>query len=113
MSHISKVDIKVNIDSTNINVYEKDLIIGTQQSNETDQSGGMREVQDETNESQLVVIREGDKEKPLLVQTKKPEIRGVLIIAKGVDSASSQKSIIDEVAKVIGEQNYQLYVTKT
>lgn len=110
MSHISEVDIMVNIDSTNINVYEKDLIIGTQQSNETDQSGGMREVQDETNESQLVVIREGDKEKPLLVQTKKPEIRGVLIIAKGVDSASTQKSIIDAVAKVLGVPTYKISV---
>src|SRR5690625_4837539 len=110
MSHISEVDIMVNIDSTNINVYEKDLILGSQLSNESDQNGGMREVQDETNESQLVVIREGDKEKPLLVQTKKPEIRGVLILAKGVESASTQKSIIDAVAKVLGVPTYKISV---
>ncbi len=110
MSYISEVEVMVNIDSTNVNVYEKDLTLGKQLSNETDQNGGMRQVEDETNESRLVVVREGDKEKPLLIQTKKPEIRGVLIIAKGAESPNTKKLIIDAVAKVLGVPTYKISI---
>src|SRR5690625_2130512 len=83
---VSEAEVMVNIDSTNVNVYEKDLITGMQSTEESDKNGGQRKVEDETKETKLVYIRQGDQEEPVLVQTKKPEDRGVYIIATGGDN---------------------------
>src|SRR5699024_5541184 len=40
ISGVLEVDIMINIDSTNVQVYEKDLITGTQTTDELDKNGG-------------------------------------------------------------------------
>ena len=107
---LSDVEVMVNIDSTNVNIYEKDLIVGMQTTDETDRNGGIRNVEDETKETKLVVLRQGDQEVPLLVQTKKPEIRGVLVIAKGAEKAVMKKTIVDAISKVLDVPTYRISV---
>jgi len=82
---VSEVDVMVNLDSTDIKIYEKNLIKGQQTTNETDSNGGVRKVEDETEENEIVFVRQGDQEVPLLIQTKKPKDRGVFVVAKEVD----------------------------
>lgn len=107
---ISEVEVMVNVDSTNVHVYEKDLIVGSQTTDEADQSGGVRKVEDETKETKLVYIREGDQEVPILVQTKKPDVRGVFIIAKGVDNATAKQWVVESVSKVLDVPTYRISV---
>jgi stage III sporulation protein AG len=107
---ISEVDVMVNIDSTNIQVYEKDLIVGSQTTDETDKSGGVRTVEDETRETKLVYVRQGDQEVPVAVKTKKPDVRGVFVIAKGVDDPTAKKWIIESVSKVLDVPTYRISV---
>src|SRR5690625_6637735 len=92
---VSEVKIMVNIDSTNVQVYEKDLIVGTQTTDELDNNGGERRVEDETKETKIVFVRKGDQEVPVLVQTKKPEVRGVFIIAKGAGNAQLKNGLLN------------------
>lgn len=98
---LSEVDVMINLDSTNISVYERNISRGKQITNETDQNGGRRMIEDDTEDSQVVLIRTGDKENPLLIQTKKPSVRGVLVVAKGLDDIATQTVVIDAVAKVL------------
>ncbi|MEI3606782.1 stage III sporulation protein AG [Pseudogracilibacillus sp. SE30717A] len=107
---ISEVEVMVNVDSTNVNVYEKDLILGTQTTDEEDKNGGIRQVDDETKETKLVYVRQGDQEVPVLVQTKKPEVRGVFIIAKGAENATVKKWIVESVSKVLDVPTYKISV---
>ncbi|MEI3611747.1 stage III sporulation protein AG [Pseudogracilibacillus sp. SO30301A] len=107
---VSEVEVMVNVDSTNVNVYEKDLIMGNQSTDETDKNGGMRKVEDETKETKLVYVRQGDQEVPVLVQTKKPDVRGVFIIAKGADNATAKKWIVESVSKVLDVPTYRISV---
>lgn len=107
---VSEVEVMVNVDSTNVNVYEKDLIMGNQSTDETDKNGGMRNVEDETKETKLVYVRQGDQEVPVLVQTKKPDVRGVFIIAKGADNATVKKWIVESVSKVLDVPTYRISV---
>lgn len=107
---VSEVEIMVNIDSTNVHVYEKDLIVGTQTTDELDKNGGERQVEDETKETQLVYVRKGDQEVPVLVQTKKPTVRGVFIIAKGADNATVKKWMVESVSKVLDVPTYRISV---
>lgn len=107
---VSEVEIMVNIDSTNVQVYEKDLIVGTQTTDELDKNGGERRVEDETKETKIVFVRKGDQEVPVLVQTKKPEVRGVFIIAKGAGNATIKKWIVESVSKVLDVPTYKISV---
>src|SRR5699024_10371649 len=90
ITDISKVEVMVNLDSTKVDVYEKNLISGKQTTDESDTNGGKRIVEDDTEETQTVLVREGDKEVPLKVQTKKPKVRGVFVIANGVEQAKAK-----------------------
>lgn len=107
---VEEVEIMVNLDSTKVKVYEKNLITGKQTTDESDKNGGTREVEDYTKESQVVLVRQGDKEVPLLIQTKKPEVRGVFVIAKGVDHATVKKWVIEAVSKVLDVPTHRVSV---
>lgn len=107
---VSEVEIMVNLDSTKIKVYEKNLITGKQITDESDKGGGTREIEDYSKESQVVILRQGEKEVPLLIQTKKPEVRGVFVIAKGVDHATVKKWVIEAVSKVLDVPTHRVSV---
>lgn len=107
---VSEVEVMVNLDSTKVKVYEKNLIAGQQSTTETDKSGGTREIEDNTKETQVVLVRQGDKEVPLLVRTKKPEVRGVFVVAKGVDHATVKKWVVDSVSRVLDVPTHRVSV---
>src|SRR5690606_29929566 len=64
ISGVSEVTVVVNIDATEKRILEKNKTIRSQETNEVDQQGGERKVLDQSEEEQLVIIREGDKEVP-------------------------------------------------
>ena len=107
---ISELDIMVNLDSTNVKVYERNLIKGQQQTEENDQNGGTRQIEESTEESQVVIVRQGDQESPILVSTKKPEVRGVLVTAKGVDKATVKQWVVDAVSRVLDVPTHRVSV---
>jgi len=69
------VTVFVNIDSTDKKVFEKNSSIKSQTTEEGDREGGQRKVQESTEDEQIVIIRNGEKEVPIIVETKKPELR--------------------------------------
>lgn len=107
---VSEVEVMVNVDSTNNNIYEKDLIYGVQETEETDKGGGKRNIADETKETKLVYIRQGDQEVPVLIKTKKPDVRGVFVIAKGVDNAAVKQLVVEAVSRVLDVPTYRISV---
>lgn len=98
---ISNVEVMVNLEATSEVIYEKNLIVGTQTTIETDQGGGTRNIDDLTEEQQIVVIRQGDQEVPLVVQSKKPTVRGVLVVANGVEQIQIKEWAIEAVSRVL------------
>lgn len=107
---ISEVEVMVNIDSTNVQIYEKDVVYGSQTTVEADTSGGQRTVEDETKETKVVYVRQGDQEVPVLLKTEKPAVRGVFIIAKGVENPSTKQMIIEAVSRVLDVPSYRISV---
>lgn len=107
---ISEVEVMINLDSTNIEIYEKNLISGQQTTDEADTNGGTRVIEDRTEEKQTVLVRQGDQEVPLLVQTKKPEVRGVFVIAKGAHQVEAKKWIIESTSRVLDVPTHRVSV---
>ncbi|WP_246569801.1 stage III sporulation protein AG [Lentibacillus saliphilus] len=107
---VSNVKVMVNLDSTDIKVYEQNLVTGQQTTQEEDTNGGTRLVEDRTEDTQTVLVRKGDQEVPLLVQTKKPEVRGVLVVANGVDHASVKQWVVQSVSRVLDVPTHRVSV---
>ncbi|WP_017472284.1 stage III sporulation protein AG [Amphibacillus jilinensis] len=98
---VAEVEVMVNLDATGEQVFEKNLIVGTQTTVETDQGGGTRNIEDLTEEQQIVIIRQGEQEIPLVVQSKKPTVRGVLVVAEGVEQMHLKQSVTEAVSRVL------------
>ncbi|KKE80660.1 stage III sporulation protein AG [Oceanobacillus caeni] len=107
---VSDAEVMVNLASSNVQVFEKNIIKGQQTTDETDKNGGLRKVEDQTEETQIVFVRQGDREVPLLVKTEKPEVSGVFVVAKGADHATVKKWIVEAVSRVLDVPTHKVSV---
>ncbi|MFB4164596.1 stage III sporulation protein AG [Alteribacillus sp. JSM 102045] len=101
ISGVSEVKVMVNLQGTEEKVYEKDTTIRQQITSEEDREGGKRDLEDGTKEEQIVIVRQGEQEEPLLIHTKKPEARGVLVVAEGVEDIKVKEWVVEAVTKVM------------
>ncbi|GAA0443635.1 stage III sporulation protein AG [Lentibacillus halophilus] len=107
---VSEAEVMVNLNSSKVKVYEKNLIKSQQSTEETDTNGGERDIEENSEETETVLVRQGDKEVPLLIQTKKPDVRGVFVVAKGVDHKSVEKWVMEAVSRVLGVPAHRVSV---
>ncbi|MGD6815577.1 stage III sporulation protein AG [Metabacillus sp. 84] len=110
ISGIDDVSVVVNVDATSLKILEKNRNSQSQVTNETDRDGGERKVDDRTVDEQVVIIKQGDKETPIVLQYTKPSIRGVLVVAKGADNVQIKKLIVDSVTRVLGVESFKVAV---
>lgn len=110
ISGVSEVEVMINLDSTNIQVFDKNLVVGKQTTDESDTNGGTRTIEDQTEETETVLVRQGDEEVPLLVHTKKPKVRGVFIIGKGINDVEKKKWVIESVSRVLDVPTHKVSV---
>ena len=107
---VTEAEVMVNLNATSEQVYEKNTTKGQQITDESDRNGGTRKIEDNTEDSQVVTIRKGDQEMPLLVQTKQPEVRGVFVVAKGADQPSVKNQIVEAVSRVLDVPTHKISV---
>lgn len=110
MLGVDDVTVVVNIDSTDKKVLEKNTVTKSQTTEEKDNEGGERKVQDTSTDEQLVIIREGEKEVPIVVEYQKPAIRGVLVVAKGAENIQVKKWIIEAVTRALDVPSHRVAV---
>lgn len=110
MLGVDDVTVVVNIDSSDKKILEKNKNTKTQTTDETDREGGQRKVQETSSDEQLVIIRNGEKEVPVVVETKKPDIRGVLVVAKGAENIQVKKWIVEAGTRVLGVPSFRVAV---
>lgn len=107
---VSDVMVVVNVDATEKRVLEQNSVTRSQVTDEKDREGGERKVEDQSRDNQVVIIRDGEKEVPIVLETKKPEIRGVLVVAKGADNIQVKKWIIESVTKLLDVPSHRVSV---
>jgi len=107
---VSKVEVIVNLDATEAKVYEKNTVTQKQSTDETDREGGKRKVEDISTDEKLVIVRSGDQEKPVVVKTEKPKVRGILVVAKGADNIEVKKWIIEAVTRSLDVPSHRVAV---
>ncbi|PLT34752.1 stage III sporulation protein AG [Bacillus sp. V5-8f] len=107
---VSNVKVVVNVDASEQKIFEKNKVTQKQVTEETDQEGGKRTVEDTNIDEQLVIVKSGEKEGPIVLETKKPKIRGVLVVAKGADHIEIKKWIIEAVTRSLDVPSHRVAV---
>ncbi|HEY4551909.1 MAG TPA: stage III sporulation protein AG [Bacillaceae bacterium] len=107
---VHDVTVVVNVEATEKKIFEKNTTIKNQTTNEGDRDGGTRKIEDQSTEDQLVFIREGDQEVPVTIETQKPAIRGVLVVAGGADNIVVKKWIVEAVTKALDVPSHKVAV---
>lgn len=110
MLGVNNVKVVVTIGSTEKKVLEKNRITKSQTTEEKDNEGGERRVVDASVDEQVVIIRDGEKEVPIVVETKMPEIIGVLVVAKGAENIQVKKWIVEAVTRALGVPSHRVSV---
>lgn len=107
---VSDVTVVVNLDSTDQQIFEKNRVKKIQKTEEKDREGGERTIEDFSEEDQIVIIRDGEKEIPIIQETKKPKVRGVLVVAKGANNVQVKKWIVESVTRLLDVPSHRVSV---
>lgn len=107
---VKDVSIEINLDSSEEKILEKNIVKRSQTTDETDKEGGKRKVSDESMDEKTVIIREGDKETPVVLRTEKPKVRGVLVVAKGVDNIQVKQMVREAVTRMLEVPSHRVSV---
>lgn len=107
---VKDVTVVVNVDATEKKIYEKNRVTQKQITDETDREGGKRTVEDSSTDEQIVIVRNGEKEVPIVQVTEKPVVRGVLVVAKGADNITVKKWIVEAVTRALDIPSHRVAV---
>ncbi|MGE7764569.1 stage III sporulation protein AG [Peribacillus sp. NPDC096540] len=107
---VQDVKVVIYVDASEKKVYERNKVTQKQVTEETDKEGGKRTVEDSSVDEQLVLVKSGEKEGPIISETKKPSVRGVLVVAKGADNIQIKKWIIEAVTRSLDVPSHRVSV---
>lgn len=98
---VDDVSIVVNLESTAEDVIHMDRRNSEQVTTETDTKGGSRSIRNETDDEKPAFYQDGQGEKPLIVKKLKPKVRGILIVARGVEDLNVRAAVIEAVQRTL------------
>ncbi|MGG3495069.1 stage III sporulation protein AG [Peribacillus simplex] len=107
---VQDVKVVIYVDASEKKVYERNKVTQKQVTQETDKEGGKRTVEDTSVDEQLVLVKSGEKEGPIISETKKPSVRGVLVVAKGAENIQIKKWIIEAVTRSLDVPSHRVSV---
>lgn len=109
---VGETRVTVNLASTT----EKDYAINTSTNKrntlEKDQKGGNRTITEINEDGQMVLIREsqGSRELPVVVKEIKPEVKGVIVVAKGAEDPEIRSDLMNAVQVYLDVPLYRVIV---
>ncbi len=98
---VSAVTVSVNLDSSEEIVIEKNIRTTGNETNEKDNNGGTRVQKEQSLDEQVVIIKNKDGDKPIILKTIKPKVRGVVVVAKGAENMQVKKWITEAVQRLL------------
>lgn len=100
MQGVGKVKVMMTMEGSEEQIPAVNINDSTSTTKEKDNEGGTRDTTQKNNGTTIVMTNEGDKNEPLIIQTKKPKIVGVCVIAEGANDKAMQLQIIEAVTRL-------------
>ncbi|MDT3427469.1 stage III sporulation protein AG [Paenibacillus forsythiae] len=107
---VGTVDILVTVDSTEEVIVQRNMNDSQQLSEETDANGGKRHTTTYTRNGEIVTYSQSGDETPIITKRVKPQVRGVLIVAKGAENKVVRGLIEQAVEKALNVPGYRISV---
>lgn len=98
---VGKVEVLITYDTTTEVVPAFDVTESKQVTEEEDNQGGIRTINQENTSSNLVTISgQNSENKPVVIKEIKPIIRGVIVVAEGAENPVVKADLIDAVTTI-------------
>lgn len=107
---VGAVDVMVTVDSTEELVVQRNVKDSQQQTEETDSNGGKRHMTQYTRDGEIVTYEGTGGNTPIITKKIKPQVRGVLVVAKGAENRIVKQLITDAVQKGLNVPTYKISV---
>lgn len=91
----------VNLDSSEEEVVAVDVRDSEQVTSEADKRGGNRSITQSNNDKKTAYYRTDNGDKPVIIKTIKPKVRGVLVVARGVENMEVKALVIEAVQRTL------------
>lgn len=107
---VRDVSIIVNLDSTEEDVVQVDVRESKQVTQEMDKTGGNRSITQNTNDQKTAYYRSDNGEQPVVIKKLKPKVRGVLVVARGVENLQVKAIVIEAVQRTLDVPMHRISV---
>nr|WP_275445987.1 stage III sporulation protein AG [Paenibacillus sp. ACRSA] len=107
---VGTVDVMVTVDSTEELVVQRNVKDSQQLTEETDANGGKRHMTQYTRDGEIITYEISGDQTPIVTKKLKPQIRGVLVVAKGAENKVVKDLITDAVEKGLNVAAYRISV---
>ncbi|MFD2611875.1 stage III sporulation protein AG [Paenibacillus gansuensis] len=107
---VGSVDILVTVDSTEEVVVKSNTKNTQQVTDENDPGGARRHISDVNESSDVVLHESGGNQEPIIVKKIQPQIRGVIIVAKGAENATVKRLIKEAVERGLSVPSHRISV---
>jgi stage III sporulation protein AG len=98
---VGEVSVMVNLDSSEEVIVKTNTNTSKSETTEKDREGGVRDITNHSSDEQVVLVKKGSGDEPIIVKRKKPRVRGVLVVASGADNIQVKAWIIEAVQRVM------------
>lgn len=108
---VSDVSVFLTMDSGPEYNYAQNFEQSQRDTQEKDNQGGSRGISEKEENNSYVVIRDSQGgERPLLIKEVKPQVRGALVVAHGVDNAILKKQVVEALQSTLGLPAHRIAV---
>lgn len=107
---VTDVSVMVTFSSTEKKIYQNNVKTQENQTVENDQKGGTRHVNEQNEDSQVVMIDKNGSKEPVVIGKEQPTVRGVIVVARGADPPAVRAEIMEAVATVLDIPTYKVKV---
>jgi stage III sporulation protein AG len=109
---VGKVQVLITLKSGNELVIDKDTIVNTSSTLESDSKGGNRENNNKDSNRKTVIVNDSTGEKPIIIKKVNPEINGILIIAEGGEDVTVKNNLINAAKVLLDVPVHKIQVLK-
>lgn len=104
------VIVHITLESSSLQEHAKNVVKESKVIQEKDTSGGLRTTTETKESEQILMGKENGVDHPVLVQEKKPVIKGVLVIAEGASDSTVKANLTKAVEAGLGVPPYRITV---
>lgn len=98
---VDDVSVIVNLESTEEEVVQLDIRESEQVTTEKDKNGGNRSITQNTLDKKTAYYRGEGGDKPIVIKKIKPRVRGVLVVARGVENLQVKAIVMEAIQRTL------------